>query len=100
VARQNGLDISRQRARQIQKTDLDEYDLILAMDSSNHRDILAMAQNAQQRNKVHPILRYSEMDQHDPNVPDPYWDDNGFQKVYQLLDIAVQKTVDKILQTY
>ena len=58
TAKKYGLDISRQRARQIRPADLKEYDLILAMDSSNYQDILRLADNGQQKSKVEMILNY------------------------------------------
>ena len=39
---QGGVDIGNLRARQIRKSDFDEFDLILAMDSSNLRDLEAL----------------------------------------------------------
>ena len=29
------------------------------------------------------------------SVPDPYWDNNGFEKVYQMLDQACDQIVEK-----
>jgi protein-tyrosine-phosphatase len=29
------------------------------------------------------------------SVPDPYFDDNGFQKVFDMLDKACDKIIDK-----
>ena len=39
----HGLDIAKLRARQFTITDFDNFDYILAMDSSNQTDILALA---------------------------------------------------------
>lgn len=87
TANQHGLDITRQRSRQLRPEDLQSYDLILAMDESNHRDILRFAKNEEQRQKVRLILDYADkIDEN--NVPDPYWDDDGFEKVYQMLEEA------------
>ena len=53
AVREVGLDISHQRARQIQASDLDAYDLIFAMDEQNYCDVLKLASNKDQRRKVH-----------------------------------------------
>lgn len=86
VAKKYGLDISIQRARQFTALDLDEFDLVFAMDRSNQRNILALATTQEQREKVHLILEFTGASEH--NVPDPYWDDDGFEQVYQMLDQA------------
>ena len=97
VAQQYGLDISGQRARQLQSADLDEYDLILAMDESNYVDISRLARGKQQRQKVYRITEYAYPGQPAENVPDPYWDDEGFERVYQMLRTAAQHVVDRLL---
>lgn len=94
TARQYGIDITDQRARQFLPADLDHYDLILAMDSSNYRDITRHAVTKEQQQKVHLIMNF-----HNPgyneNVPDPYWDDNGFDQVFKMLDKACTQIILK-----
>ena len=96
TAKKYGLDISRQRARQIRPADLKEYDLILAMDSSNYQDILRLADNGQQKSKVEMILNYVDPGSN-RNVPDPYWNDDGFDRVYRMLEEACDKVIEKHL---
>ncbi len=93
----HGIDIGRQRARQIIPADLDRYDLILTMDQANQQHVSALAHTSEQQDKIHPILAYANYpDLRD--VPDPYWDDNGFEKVYTLLEVAARHTVDRLLE--
>ncbi len=94
TARKYGLDISQQRARQIQPTDLEEYDLILAMDSSNYQDILRLAGNGRQEQKVEMILNYVNPGSN-RDVPDPYWDDDGFEQVFHMLDEACERLIER-----
>ncbi|MEQ8702476.1 MAG: low molecular weight protein-tyrosine-phosphatase [Phaeodactylibacter sp.] len=94
TAGQHGLDISGQRARQFRRQDLQDFDLILAMDQSNYQEILRMAQSPEEEEKVRKILDFTS-DATAGDVPDPYWDDDGFEKVYQMLD----KACDKIIAT-
>ena len=42
IAAENGIDISHQKARQFSSSDFKNFDLILAMDSENLNNILAM----------------------------------------------------------
>lgn len=95
IARRRGLRIDHQRARQFRPNDLDEFDLILAMDGSNYRDILRMAETEEQRGKVRPILEMA-FPQRGGNVPDPYWDDDGFSQVYDMLDEACERIIDQL----
>ena len=95
TADQHGIDIRYQRARQITADDLREYDLILAMDSSNFQDILRLAPE-NTKEKVALIMNYARPGQNQ-SVPDPYWDDDGFEQVYQMLDKATDAIIEKHL---
>ena len=87
VAKKHGLDITDQRARQFIAADLDRFDLVLAMDSSNYTDIRRHAITKEQEEKVQLIMNFLSPGSNQ-NVPDPYWDDDGFEKVYQMLGRA------------
>ena len=94
VAKKYGIDITYQRARQFQMEDYHKFDLILVMDKSNYQNVIHLAQNESDKKKVSLILDFS--DSALKEVPDPYWDDNGFEAVYQMLD----KACDQILLKY
>ncbi len=94
VAQKHGIDISQQRARQLQATDLAEYDLLLAMDSSNYQNILKMASTKEEEAKVKMIMNYFQPG-YNQNVPDPYYDSDGFEQVYQMLDKACAKILEE-----
>lgn len=97
IARQYGIDLTDQRARKITHEDLEEFDLILTMDQSNYRHVRALAQNEAQRQKVKSILTFAETNPQS-EVPDPYWDDNGFQIVYDLLDEATEGILKELAE--
>jgi len=92
TAKQHGIDISDQRSRQLKASDLQEFDLILAMDTSNYNDILRLA-NKEQRDKVKMILNFAYPGENRA-VPDPYYND-GFEQVYQLLDTACDQLIQQ-----
>ncbi|MTB50556.1 low molecular weight protein-tyrosine-phosphatase [Lewinella sp. W8] len=97
VAAAHGLDISQQRAHQVSVHDLKQYDLILAMDRNNLRDLKALAQNDAQRQKIHLFLEFAGLEDSDgPDVFDPYWDDSGFAGVYELIARAADRIVDRL----
>ena len=88
VARKYGVDISYQRARPFSVSDFDEFDHIYAMDRQNYMDIISMARNADDENKVEMILNLTYPESNE-SVPDPYYGgDAGFENVYQMLDEA------------
>lgn len=94
VAQHNGIDITYQRARQFRAQDLTEYDLVFAMDQSNRSNILRLAQSPDQISKVHLIMNLVEP-RADINVPDPYYDDNGFNQVFEMLDEACERIIER-----
>ena len=88
------LDISHQRCRKFTVEDFDEFDLIYVMDLSNYRYVIALAQNEQQKNKVKLLL--DEVESTTKEVPDPYYDDNGFEHVFHLIDEACTAIANKL----
>ncbi len=96
VARHQGLDISNQRARQIRSHDLSTFDFIFAMDKANYRNILELVKQPDQCDRVHLFLEFARSEDA-LEVPDPYWNDNGFHEVYHMLDQACQHVIDRIL---
>jgi protein-tyrosine phosphatase len=93
VALKNGIDISNQRARQFHFPDLEHFDLIFAMDSHNYQDIIMLANSEEERAKVKLIMNEA-VPGRNINVPDPYWDDNGFDKVFGMLYEACEKVLE------
>lgn len=94
VAHTHGIDITDQRARQFTAQDLNNYDIVYAMDSSNHINICNLATTTTQKEKVKLILNESTPNQNKA-VPDPYWNDNGFEDVYQMLDEACEVIIER-----
>lgn len=94
TAYEHGIDISGQRARQFQLADFDRFDRIFVMDTQNLRDVLRQAQSPAHREKVALIRDLTHPGQNQ-NVPDPYYDDDGFEDVFQMLDAACDAFIAK-----
>lgn len=94
IARKYGIDISQQRARQFRSADLQEFDLIFAMDSSNYQNILSLANSSEEEEKVEMIMNLVQPG-YNQNVPDPYYDNDGFEQVFRMLDEACDRIIDK-----
>ncbi len=79
IAKERGIDISGQRAQLFEATFFEKYDHILVMDRQNYDDVVSMAKNEEDRNKVTLFLP-------DDIVPDPYYDSNMFIPVFELIE--------------
>lgn len=90
VARKNRLDISAQKGRQFSAKDFDNFDKIYVMDMSNYHDVMALARNEKDKEKVALILN-EIFPGENVEVPDPYQGGpEGFIKVYEMLDEACE----------
>lgn len=87
VAKKYGIDLTNQRARQFKVADFDSFDKIYVMDASNYRNIMQLARNEADKAKVE-LIRNVVRPNWNEQVPDPYWNDNGFEEVFQMLDEA------------
>ena len=90
---EHNLNISNQRGRQFCVEDFDNFDYIFAMDESNQSNILELARNEADRNKVELFLNISHPSKN-LSVPDPYYGgEQGFEDVYQMLNEACDKFI-------
>lgn len=98
VARNHNIDITDLRSRKFKAADFEAFDLILAMDENNKTDILELAQNNADKQKVELIMNYA-YPKENIAVPDPYYGGaSGFENVFQMLDIATDELIKKILK--
>ena len=97
TAKKNGLDITNQKGRQFTKADFEAFDYIFVMDNSNYRDVIHLANNETQKEKVQLILDAVFPDEN-VDVPDPYYGvANGFDMVYQMLDEACDVIAQRLI---
>lgn len=86
-------------ARQFDRRDFEEFDLILAMDEDNYRDILALDLKENYRHKVKLMCQFCRS-YSDREVPDPYYGGTeGFNYVIDLLLDACEGLLEHILST-
>lgn len=98
AARDRGLDISAQRARQVAAVDFAEFDLIVAMDRQNRHDLLALDASKPHQAKVRLFTDFVAGIA-DPDVPDPYFGGpEGFDEVYELIDRGCEVILAQIRQ--
>jgi len=78
VAQQNGIDITNHKARQFSKADFKTFDHIYVMDKHNYADVIKLANSDEEKEKVKLFIT-------DEIVPDPYFDDQLFQPVFDMI---------------
>ncbi|MDS7598100.1 low molecular weight protein-tyrosine-phosphatase [Agrobacterium tumefaciens] len=94
IARQHGIDISGQCARQVRQPDFEKVDLVLAMDEDNLAKLL-QACPKEHRHKVHLFLDYASGRRE--GVPDPYYGgEDGFLNVYNMLFAGCSSLLAKL----
>jgi protein-tyrosine phosphatase len=85
------------RARQFQTSDFENFDLILAMDRENYRDILSLDPNNRYRDKVRLICDYAAHHR-EREVADPYYGGpEGFNRTIDLLLDACKGLLDAVV---
>lgn len=95
VARENGIDISRQRARQVERADRDIFSLIVAMDESNAVDI---RRDLKPSSTQLVLLRQFDPEKDSFDVPDPYFGNgDGFHHVYTILERSMGPLIEHVV---
>lgn len=87
AAKTRGYDLSILRARQVSRSDFDEFDYVLAMDHSNLRDLQAL-RPSHFSGHLGLFLEFGSH-KHHREVPDPYYGGHdGFELVLDLVEDA------------
>ncbi|NJK60307.1 MAG: low molecular weight phosphotyrosine protein phosphatase, partial [Oscillatoriales cyanobacterium SM2_1_8] len=77
-------------ARQFRREDFEEFDLIVAMDKSNYRDIARLDPRGEFKDKIKMMCDFCTRHR-EKEVPDPYYGGpEGFERVLDLLEDACQ----------
>ncbi|GCC50150.1 low molecular weight phosphotyrosine protein phosphatase [Chryseotalea sanaruensis] len=91
-AHKNGVNIDH-LGRQLHHTDLEQFDLILAMDDSNLRNIHRLPNAYKHSDKIKLMRGYDPMADAE-EVPDPYYgEEQDFQNVFDILERANEQLV-------
>lgn len=97
-ARPRGYELTH-RARRVQYSDFEDFDLIVGMDATNVDDLHARAATIEQKDKVVMMGDYIRQYPNYDHVPDPYYEGSeGFELVLDLLEDACRNLLDSILQ--
>lgn len=95
TARARGVDISGQRARQVESHDFERFDYVLAMDQQNMAILMRMCPETH-KHKVKLFMEFAP-ELGIAEVPDPYYGGTkGFEHVFDLVQSAAQGLLQEI----
>jgi protein-tyrosine phosphatase len=84
-------------ARQVRPADFRDFDLLIAMDRANLRELLALAPDEEAAEKVRLLREFDPASSGDLDVPDPYYGgDAGFEHVLDLVEAACRGLLDAL----
>lgn len=93
VAKNNGIDISEQRAKQLLPSDLDQFDLILGMDRDNLKNLNRLGNG---KAKTDYFMNYAGIAGID--VPDPWGHSiEAFEEVYEMIATASPVILERLM---
>ncbi len=85
------------RARRVTSSDFERYDVILAMDRSNLRDLADMAPSKALRAKLR-LFRTYDPDSDEDEIPDPWGGPTeGYEETIRMVRAAAKGLVDDLL---
>jgi protein-tyrosine phosphatase len=86
-------------ARQVRPADFDDFDLLIAMDRANLRELLVLAPDEEAAEKVRLLREFDPTSAGAPDldVPDPYYGgDRGFETVLDMIEAACRGLLDEL----
>ena len=96
-AQQRGYTLTH-RSRRVTGSDFEDFDLIVAMDASNRRNLEVMAATVEESRKIVMMGDFIRYYEHYDHIPDPYYEGaEGFELVLNLLEDACENLLNQIL---
>lgn len=96
TAAKYGYDISKLNARQFEISDFEDFDVILAMDDENYRDLNNLAKTFDDSNKIFRFQEFANTKKPD-FVPDPYYgNQKDFDHTFDVVKESAMKIAEKL----
>lgn len=90
IAARQGL-VCEGRARQFQRADFDNFDLIIAMDAENQETLQRLAPDEEACAKIRLLREFDSQGRPGAPVPDPYYGGiSGFEEVYEIVERSLR----------
>lgn len=100
VAKRRGMPITGV-ARQFVRGDFERFDLVLALDEDNQRDLRRLAPNDDERAKIRLLREFDPDAAPGTEVPDPYYGGpDGFEHVFDICLSACRGLLDHLRRAY
>lgn len=97
MAVEHGYDLSKQRARRVTVYDIDAFDYVIGMDDANHYNLSKLTTGGQQ-GKIHSMMSFAK-GRSETEVPDPYYGENGFKSVLEMIEEASDGLLTHIIES-
>ncbi|REL38803.1 low molecular weight phosphotyrosine protein phosphatase [Rhodohalobacter sp. SW132] len=95
IAEKNGVEL-KSRARRFEAEDLDEFDIVVAMDSENYQNIVSLDDNGSYSDKIIKMRDYDPQPENG-DVPDPYYGGmDGFRNVFDIVYRSCEALLDEL----
>lgn len=95
-ARRRGYELTH-RCRQVRAYDFDDFDIIVAMDASNERNLQRIAPSPEAEAKIVQMAEFVDIASRYDHIPDPYYEGaEGFELVLDLLQSACRNLYDAL----
>jgi len=99
AARRRGVDLTAQRARRVSTSDFDNFDYVLAMDSTNFESLSGLC-SPDHASKLQLLLEFAP-NSATKDVPDPYYGGaTGFERVLDMIEEASTGLLNDIRQRH
>ena len=98
-ARRRGYELNH-ICRKVNESDFFNFDIIVAMDESNRRNLLRMAPTAESQNKIVMMADFVDSSYHYDHIPDPYYEGaEGFELVLDLLENGCNNLYNSLISS-
>jgi protein-tyrosine phosphatase len=100
VAKLRGMPITG-LARQFSRSDFDRFDLVLALDEENARDLRRLAPSDEARARIRLLREFDASAPPGAEVPDPYYGGpEGFERVFDICLAACRGLLEHLRRSY
>ena len=99
TARDRGIDLT-SLARKFEASDFERFDYVLAMDTENYENLLALAPDEGAKERLYLLREFDPDSPSGASVPDPYYGGpQGFEEVFDICDAACRGLLVQIRQS-